>query len=137
MSCPPPDGLLRPPHPSWVGMGADLCYPGVEQHSPKGLQVLFQDRVRNCGCHHFENTATLPSGNDKHTLNPAVAVHDTSFPTKQVQEGFTLPSPSVLSLLSISWTPLHNSGSALAALCKTGHIFSPECPRASQVALSL
>lgn len=109
-----------------LGWGkADLCYPGVHRlvsttpasssvktinrkcctllQNPMAPQVLFQDKAKN-HCHHLENTAKLPSGNDKFTLNPGDTVpHGISFPIMWVHESFTFllprtPPPSVFYL---------------------------------------
>ena len=109
-----------------LGWGkADLCYPGVQRlvsitpasssiktinrkcctllQNPMAPQVLFQDKAKN-HCHHLENIAKLPSGNDKFTLNPGDTVpHGISFPITWVHESFTFllprtPPPSVFYL---------------------------------------
>ena len=109
-----------------LGWGkADLCYPGVHRlvsitpasssiktinrkcctllQNPMAPQVLFQDKAKK-HCHHLENTAKLPSGNDKFTLNPGDTVpHGISFPITWVHESFTFllpgtPPPSVFYL---------------------------------------
>lgn len=96
-------------------------------------KVLFQHRARNYGCHDFENIAMLPSSNHKHTVNPEdVVLHVVSFPTMQVHESFILPSSSLPSpppQSSTSLSPLLDSDSIPAALCKGGCISSPEHPR--------
>lgn len=71
--------------------------------NPVAPQVLFQDKAKN-RCHHLQNPAMLPSGNDKFTLNPGDAVlHGVSFPIMQVRESLTFllprtPPPSVFYL---------------------------------------
>lgn len=135
---------------SSLGWGrADLCYPGVHRlvsitpasssiktinrkcctllQNPMAPQVLFQDKAKN-RCHHLENTAMLPSGNDIHIESRRRCTTWRFFSYHAGPWILYLPPPLYPSTISLLPFCFHDSGSILVALSKGGYISSPEHP---------
>lgn len=135
---------------SSLGWGrADLCYPGVHRlvsitpasssiktinrkcctllQNPMAPQVLFQDKAKN-RCHHLENTAVLPSGNDIHIESRRRCTTWRFFSYHAGPWILYLPPPSYPSTISLLPFCFRDSGSILVALSKGGYISSPEHP---------